>query len=95
MAVKTTHVILGAAVGAGAALAAIAGVSGQPATDAARSGKFLPTSTASAGLSGSPAPMSFADIFEKVSPAVVSINVTSHGDPASNSQASRLRKLPL
>ena len=34
------------------------------------------------------APMSFADIFEKVSPAVVSINVTSRVDP------SLLRRIP-
>ena len=34
------------------------------------------------------APLSFADIFEKVSPAVVSINVTSEVDP------SALRRIP-
>ncbi len=87
MPVKTTHVLVGAAAGAGAALAAIAGVANQgpalaqgaaPLSSAAMAGAVAPSAT----------PMSFADIFERVSPAVVSINVTSHADPTA------LRKIP-
>ena len=76
MAVTRTHVVVGAIAGAGIAAAAMAGVGMRPA--------FTPVGgqlikAALPELPQSPgAPMSFADIFEKVSPAVVSIDVVSH-----------------
>ena len=85
MTVKTTHVLIGAGVGAGIALAAIAGVDhGRPLLPAGDEG------AASAANAPAPAgaPMSFADIFERVSPAVVSIDVTLRAE------AGAMRKMP-
>ena len=74
MAVKKSHVVLGALAGAGVAVAAMAGVGMRPADNNAHVVK-VDTQPAPPG-----APQSFADIFERVSPAVVSINVTSKLD---------------
>jgi serine protease Do len=74
MAVKKSHVVAGALAGAGVAVAAMAGVAMRPADNPARLIK-VDTQAAPPG-----APQSFADIFAKVSPAVVSINVTSKVD---------------
>ncbi|QUD86112.1 Do family serine endopeptidase [Phenylobacterium montanum] len=84
MASKKTGIIIGvAAAGVAAAALAGAGVRWSPHFGAGDS-HFLPLTRISTGTIFSPppgAPLSFADIFEKVSPAVVQINVTSHIDP--------------
>jgi len=87
---KKTGYLLGAVAGIGVAAAALA------ATDvglnlADRSGPSMPVIRASTAPVFAPppgAPLSFADIFEQVSPAVVSVNVTSRAD------ASALRQIP-
>ncbi|MGA2952580.1 MAG: Do family serine endopeptidase [Caulobacteraceae bacterium] len=77
MAVTRTHVVVGALAGAGIAAAALAGVGMRPAAFTPVGGQLIRASMPE--LPQSPgAPMSFADIFEKVSPAVVSIDVVSH-----------------
>jgi serine protease Do len=84
MASKKTGIILGvAAAGVAAAALASGGVRWTP-PFASGDSHFLPlTRVSSASIFSPPpgAPLSFADIFEKVSPAVVQINVTSHVDP--------------
>ncbi|HEY2659372.1 MAG TPA: Do family serine endopeptidase [Caulobacteraceae bacterium] len=86
MASKKTGIIIGiAAAGVAAAALAGGGVRWSP-PFAQGDGHFLPLTRISTGSIFSPppgAPLSFADIFEKVSPAVVQINVTSHVDPRS------------
>jgi serine protease Do len=84
MASKKTGIIIGIAA-AGVAVAALAGggVRWSP-PFASGDGHFLPLTRVSTSTIFSPppgAPLSFADIFEKVSPAVVQIEVTSHIDP--------------
>jgi serine protease Do len=87
---KKTGYLLGAVAGIGVAAAALA------ATDvgltlADKSGPSMPVIRASTAPVFAPppgAPLSFADIFEQVSPAVVSVNVTSRAD------ASVLRQIP-
>ena len=70
--------VAGAVVGLGVAAVAAAGVGMQWPSAMAET---RPAVTRIAAFSPPPgAPMSFADIFEKVAPAVVSINVTSHVD---------------
>jgi serine protease Do len=77
MAVTKTHVVVGALAGAGIAVAAMAGVGMRPSATGPIGGQLI--KAALPELPQSPgAPMSFADIFEKVSPAVVSIDVTTH-----------------
>ena len=70
--------LAGAAMGLGVATVAAAGIGLKwPAAEA----QTRPELTRVAAFAPPPgAPMSFADIFEKVAPAVVSINVTSHVD---------------
>jgi serine protease Do len=84
MASKRTGLIVGvAAAGVAAAALASTGVRWTPAF-AEMQGHPLPVTRVSTATIFSPppgAPLSFADIFEKVSPAVVSIDVTSHIDP--------------
>ncbi len=90
MTFKKTGYLLGAVAGIGVAAAALA------ATDvgltlAEKSGPSMPMIRASTAPVFAPppgAPLSFADIFEQVSPAVVSVNVTSRAD------ASALRQIP-
>ena len=83
MAVTRTHVVVGALAGAGIAAAAMAGAGMRPPSFALNGqGQLIKASMPD--LPSTPgAPMSFADIFEKVSPAVVSIDVTSHAPAAS------------
>ncbi len=88
---KKTGYLLGALAGVGVATAALAGaglrdeLSPQPQV---HGGSFIKASTVPIFAPPPGAPLSFADIFEKVSPAVVSINVTSEVDP------SALRRIP-
>ena len=77
MAVNKSHILVGALAGAGVAVAAMAGV-GMRTADNADQGR---PGLLKADFSPAPgAPQSFADIFAKVSPAVVSINVTSKAE---------------
>lgn len=81
---KKTGYLLGAAFGVGIAAAAMVAGAGAQLPDGAANDNpaaLVRTSAASNVFAPPPgAPMSFADIFEKVSPAVVSINVTSRAD---------------
>src|SRR5262249_35601542 len=82
MAVKKTAFVVGALAGASVAVAAMAGagmklplpISGP------HGGLLIPAPTAPVFAAPPGAPESFADIFERVSPAVVSIHVTSKVD---------------
>ncbi|MBO9560543.1 MAG: serine protease, partial [Caulobacter sp.] len=80
MAARKSGFFVGAIAGAGVACAALAGVGMRmgPA-GAAEPAQVVRTSGAPAPMFAPPpgAPMSFADIFEQVSPAVVQIDVTS------------------
>ncbi|MBS0409701.1 MAG: Do family serine endopeptidase [Proteobacteria bacterium] len=78
MAVKKYQFFVGALAGVGMAVAAAAGVGMRlPTATADTHGKLMLASTSPVFAPAPGAPQSFADIFEKVSPAVVSINVTS------------------
>ena len=83
MASKKTGIIVGVAA-AGVAVAALAsgGLRWAPATLADPSHPLALTRVSSATIFSPPpgAPLSFADIFERVSPAVVTIDVTTHLD---------------
>jgi serine protease Do len=86
---KKTGYFLGAVAGVGVAAAALAGARVQlPTAHAEQQGHLIKASTAPIFAPPPGAPMSFADIFDRVSPAVVSINVTSRVD------ASALRRIP-
>ena len=85
---KKTGYLLGALAGAGVMAAAVAGAGMRFPAAHADQPSLIRASTSPVFAPPPGAPMSFADIFEKVSPAVVSINVTSRVDP------SVLRKIP-
>ncbi|MDB5443075.1 MAG: serine protease [Phenylobacterium sp.] len=85
---KKTGYLFGAIAGAGVMAAAVAGAGMRLPAAHADQGQVIKASTAPIFAPPPGAPMSFADIFEKVSPAVVSINVTSRVDP------SLLRRIP-
>ena len=91
MTTKKTGYLLGAVAGAGVMAAAVAGAGLRlPAAQAEQTmqGGLIKASTAPIFAPPPGAPMSFADIFDRVSPAVVSINVTSRPD------TSALRQIP-
>ena len=86
MVARKTGFFVGAVAGAGVAAAALAGVGLRMApAQAAEPPRLVRTANAGPMIFSPPpgAPMSFADIFEKVSPAVVSIDVTSRVDARS------------
>ena len=86
---KKTGYLLGAVAGAGVMAAAVAGAGMRlPYAHADQAPRLIKASTAPIFAPPPGAPMSFADIFAQVSPAVVSINVTSRVD------ASALRRIP-
>ncbi len=90
MATMKTGFLIGLAA-AGVAAAALAGGGVRWTSTATLGGHGLPLTRVSTSSIFSPppgAPLSFADIFERVSPAVVSIDVTSHMD------ARALRQIP-
>jgi serine protease Do len=94
MVARKTGFFVGAVAGVGVACAALAGVGLRMApAQAAEAPQLVRTSSAGPMMFAPPpgAPMSFADIFEKVSPAVVSIDVTSRVDAS----ALRLPNFPL
>jgi serine protease Do len=82
MAPKNTGIIVGAVAAAGVAAAALAGVSLRLPVAVAENAKPKVTQASGPSVFAPPpgAPLSFADIFDRVSPAVVSINVTSKID---------------
>ncbi|MEI9890099.1 MAG: trypsin-like peptidase domain-containing protein [Caulobacteraceae bacterium] len=79
MAPKNTGIIVGAVAAAGVAAAALAGVSLRLPEASAENAKPKLIQTAGPSVFAPPpgAPLSFADIFDRVAPAVVSINVTA------------------
>jgi serine protease Do len=81
MSVNRSHVAVAAIAAAAVTAVAMAGVGAEP-TGLAGSpfGRLINASTEPVLASTPGAPLSFADIFEKVSPAVVSIKVTSKVD---------------
>ncbi|MDO8378836.1 Do family serine endopeptidase [Phenylobacterium sp.] len=80
---KKNGYLWGALAGVSIATAAVAGASvGKPVADRVDQSMLIRASTAPIFAPPPGAPLSFADIFEKVSPAVVSINVTSKVDAA-------------
>jgi serine protease Do len=86
MVAKKAGFFVGAVAGAGVAAAALAGVGLRMAPAHAEPQPGLIKTAAAGPVMFAPppgAPMSFADIFEKVSPAVVSIDVTSRVDAKS------------
>ncbi|TAJ70001.1 MAG: Do family serine endopeptidase [Phenylobacterium sp.] len=87
---KKTGYLLGAVAGAGVMAAAVAGAGMQLPSAHAQlpNGGLIKASTAPIFAPPPGAPMSFADIFDRVSPAVVSINVTSRVD------TNALRQIP-
>jgi serine protease Do len=86
---KKTGYLLGAVAGAGVMAAAVAGAGMRlPSAHADQAPQVIKASTAPIFAPPPGAPMSFADIFAQVSPAVVSINVTSRVD------ATALRRIP-
>src|SRR6478672_213984 len=91
MAVKKTGFIVGAVAGAGVAAAALAGVGVRLPAANAEQGHLIRASTVPIFAPPPGAPLSFSDIFDRVSPAVVSINVTSRVD----SSALRIPGLPF
>ncbi len=96
MSSKKTGYILGAIAGAGIMAAAAAGAGMQlPAARAEQAPAFIRTSTAPIFAPPPGAPLSFADIFDQVSPAVVSINVTSPADPRQALKIPGLEGLPF
>ena len=83
MASRKTGIIIGvAAAGVAAAALAGGGVRWAPSSALALNHSLPLTRVSNATIFSPPpgAPLSFADIFERVSPAVVSIEVTSHAD---------------
>src|SRR4030095_5802698 len=95
---KKTGYLLGAVAGAGVMAAAVAGAGmrlpsahAEPQPEAGR----ITASTTPIFAPPPGAPLSFADIFERVSPAVVSINVTSRVDPDSLRQIPGFGGLPF
>jgi serine protease Do len=93
---KKTGYLLGAVAGAGVMAAAVAGAGMRlPAAHAGEPLGVIKASTAPIFAPPPGAPMSFADIFEKVSPAVVSINVTSRVDPDTLRQIPGFGGLPF
>ena len=89
MAVSKTGYVVGAVVGAGVAAAALAGSSLHwPPPNSSERPELIKASTAPMFAPPPGAPLSFADIFERVSPAVVSIDVTTKVD------AKTLRSIP-
>ncbi len=97
MASMKTGFIMGIAA-AGVAAAALAGGGVRWAPTGGFGGPHLALTRVSTASIFSPppgAPLSFADIFERVSPAVVSIDVTSHIDPRTLQQIPGFENFPF
>ena len=92
MAVKKTGFVVGVVAGAGVAAAALAGAGLRMPAANAEQGQMIRASSAPMFAPPPGAPLSYADIFERVSPAVVSIDVTSKATAAA---ALRIPGLPF
>ena len=93
---KKTGYLLGAIAGAGIMAAAVAGAGVRlPSAHAEAPASLIQASTAPIFAPPPGAPLSFADIFDQVSPAVVSINVTSPSDPKQALRIPGLEGLPF
>ncbi len=93
---KKTGYLLGALAGAGIMAAAVAGAGVRlPSAHAEGAPALIQTSAAPIFAPPPGAPLSFADIFDQVSPAVVSINVTSPSDPKQALRIPGLEGLPF
>jgi serine protease Do len=97
MTTKKTGYLLGAVAGVGVMAAAVAGAGIQlPSAQAQMpAGGLIKASTVPIFAPPPGAPMTFADIFDRVSPAVVSINVTSRAEAPSLRQIPGLPALPF
>ena len=87
MAVNRSHVLVASLAGAAIAAVAMAGAGDHTSWNGSPFGRLINASTAPVMASAPGTQMSFADIFEKVSPAVVSIHVTSKVDTATMRRA--------
>ncbi len=96
MAVKTSHLIMGSLAAAAIGVAAFAGANMAPGGFAQSGlGHLIRAATEPVMESSPPGqPMSFADIFEKVSPAVVSIHVESKVDVSNMPQIRGFPNIP-
>ena len=94
---KKTGYLLGAIAAVGVMAAAVAGAGIRLPSSHAElpAGELIKASTSPIFAPPPGAPMSFADIFERVSPAVVSINVTSRVDPETFRQIPGFPGLPF
>lgn len=88
MSARKRGFVVGAVAGVGVGAAALAGVGLRMSSASAEAPQLIRTATAPMFAPPPGSPLSFADIFEKVSPAVVSIDVTSRAD------ASAVRRIP-
>jgi serine protease Do len=96
MADRKKGFIAGTVVGLGVAAAAAAGVGVKwPAAMAADAPPLIRASTAPIFAPPPGAPLSFADIFDRVAPAVVSIDVTTHLSQKEMQQMSPFQGLPF
>ena len=96
MAVNKSHVVVGAVAGAAVAMAGMAGAGLRPSSWTGQGlGQLIKASTEPVLAATPGAPMSFADIFEKVSPAVVSIRVVSKVDITTTGQIPGLQGFPF
>ena len=96
MADRKKGFIAGTVVGLGVAAAAVAGVGVKwPAAMAADAPPLIRASTAPIFAPPPGAPLSFADIFDRVAPAVVSIDVTTHLSQKEMQQMSPFQGLPF
>src|SRR5688572_28709324 len=95
MAVNKTGYLVGAIAGAGVAAAALAGSGMQWPPAKAEQSSLIRASTAPIFAPPPGAPMSFADIFDRVSPAVVSIDVKSRVNRRSLQQIPGFENFPF
>ncbi len=95
MAVNKTGYLIGAVAGAGIAAAALAGTGMQWPPAKADQSSLIKASTAPIFAPPPGAPMSFADIFDRVSPAVVSIDVRSRVNRRSLQQIPGFENFPF
>ena len=95
MADKKKGFLAGTAVGLGVAFAAAAGVGVHWPAAMAAENPLIRASTAPIFAPPPGAPLSFADIFERVAPAVVSIDVTTHLTQKEMQQLPQFQGLPF
>ena len=95
MSARKRGFVVGAVAGIGVGAAALAGVGLRMSSASAEAPQLIRTATAPMFAPPPGSPLSFADIFEKVSPAVVSIDVTSRGEANAARRIPGLEGLPF